>query len=58
MKRGQRVTVNCLLNGKSELATVMPITKKMLPLPDGYVPIKFDVDGARLLTHKSRLEYV
>jgi hypothetical protein len=37
-----------------EAATVCRTTKAMLPMPAGYVPVRF-ADGARLLAHESRM---
>lgn len=37
-----------------EVATLARVTRQMLPLPIGYVPVRFS-DGARLLVHTSRI---
>lgn len=54
MKAGQRIVVAfpARLHGpKEEGAKVARTTPAMLPLPPGYVPVRFD-DGARLLVHQ------
>lgn len=37
----------------AKVARTMPY---MLPMPPGYVPVRFESDGARLLVHVSCLE--
>lgn len=38
-----------------ERAKLARVTKDMLPLPAGYVPVRFD-DGSRLLVHRSYIK--
>ena len=56
MKPGTKIIValNVWTNGirKTEGATVIPTKQSMLPMPDGFVPVRFD-DGSRLLVHSS-----
>lgn len=54
MKFGTKVTVKNAM-GKTEPATIARTLRSMIPLPAGYVPIQFDIDGARLLVHE---EYI
>lgn len=57
MKAGQRIEVRIYpLSGPAlEPAKVARVTKDMLPLPAGFVPVRFDADGARLLVHVSNI---
>jgi hypothetical protein len=55
-RTGASITVNWIRPEGvfSEPATVARTTKHMLPLPVGYVPVRFS-DGGVLLVHDSRL---
>lgn len=55
MRAGQRIVVIFPFRRegpKQERAIVARTTPVMLPLPDGYIPVRFS-DGARLLVHES-----
>lgn len=55
MRAGQRIIVTFpgrLHSPAQERAMVARTTPAMLPLPDGYIPVRFS-DGARLLVHQS-----
>jgi len=41
-----------------EAARIARTQRCMLPLPNGYVPIKYDIDGAVLLCHESGFRVV
>ena len=56
MKVGTQVLVRLYVGSipAVEDATVCRKTKDMLPIPDGYIPVRF-LDGRRLLAHESRI---
>lgn len=56
MKAGEAIKVNWVRpeGDFAEPATVASTTKAMLPLPVGYVPVRF-ADGGVLLVHGSRI---
>ena len=56
MKAGAKITVNWLRpeGDVAERATVARTTRQMLPLPVGYVPVRFATGGV-LLVHASRV---
>ena len=53
MKAGTKVTVTFIRpeGDVKEAATIGRVTKAMLPMPAGYVPVRFAADGALLLVH-------
>lgn len=59
MKAGTKVTVRCIgrLDGVlQETATIARTMPNMIPLPEGYIPVRFDADGARLLVHREKIK--
>lgn len=56
MQTGTKIAVNWIRpeGDISEPATVARTTAAMLPLPAGYVPVRF-ADGGVLLVHGSRI---
>ena len=54
MKAGTKVTVTFIRpeGDAKEAATIGRVTKAMLPMPAGYLPVRFVADGAMLLVHK------
>lgn len=57
MKAGTRIEVTGWddeMQPVYEAAKIAKVTKAMTPLPNGYFPVKFERDGARLLIHESR----
>lgn len=54
MKAGTKVTVTFIRPGGNvqEAATIGRVTKAMLPMPEGYLPVRFAADGALLLVHR------
>ena len=52
MRAGTKITVTFIRpeGDAKESATVARITKAMLPMPTGYVPVRF-ADGGVLLVH-------
>lgn len=57
MKPGTRVFVTHIRpeGDVTEMATVRRTTSAMLPLPAGYMPLRFVAEGATLLVHESRI---
>ena len=55
MKAGTKVTVTFIRpeGDAKEAATIARMTKHMLPMPAGYMPVRFKADGALLLVHLS-----
>ena len=53
MKAGTKINVTFIRpeGNVTERATVQRTTSDMLPLPQGYVPVRFANDGAKLLVH-------
>jgi hypothetical protein len=54
MKAGTKIIVTfpARLDGVTqERATVARVTKDMLPLPAGYVPVRFEGDSGTILVH-------
>lgn len=58
LKAGTKITVGNPADERREAATVGRVYANMLPLPDGYVPVKCAADGARLLVHKQYITEV
>lgn len=60
MKAGTKILVTFIRpeGDVSERATVRRVTPAMLPLPLGYVPVKFENDGAVLMVHSSYITEV
>lgn len=61
MKAGTRIevqTMNMDFSRSWEGAVIMRRTKAMEPMPDGFHPVRFDADGARLLVHESGFRVV
>ena len=58
MKAGTKINVKFLMpeGDVEESAVVCRTTKAMGPLPDGYVPVRFAKDGARVLVHQSMIK--
>ena len=54
MKAGTKVTVTFIRpeGDAKEAATIGRVTKAMLPMPAGYVPVRFVADGALVLIHQ------
>lgn len=60
MKAGTKVALNFIMmreGAAKEIATIARVTKRMLPMPDGYLPVRFS-DGGVLLIHKNQIEVV
>ena len=57
MKAGSKVTVTFIRpeGDVKEAAIIGRVTKAMLPMPAGYVPVRFVADGARLLVHAQHI---
>lgn len=55
MKAGTNVNVKFIRpeGDVTEQATVCRVTAMMLPLPAGYLPVRFAADGAVALVHAS-----
>ena len=55
MKAGTKVTVTFIRpeGDAKEAAVIGRVTKAMLPMPAGHVPVRFAADGALLLIHSS-----
>lgn len=58
MKAGTKIIVKIVWPEVDEVedATVCRTTKAMGKLPDGYPPVRFEKDGARVLVHQSRIK--
>lgn len=56
MKAGTKITVTWTFTGRTESATVARTTNDMLPLPAGYVPVRF-AQGV-VLVHSSIIKAV
>ena len=55
LKAGTKVVVTFIRpeGNVSECATVRRVSPSMLPLPPGYVPVRFALDSATLLVHST-----
>ena len=61
MKAGQPIKVkgfDLAMNKTFEAAKVARVTRVMRPVPDGYVPVRFDADKAVLMVHRSNIVVV
>jgi hypothetical protein len=59
MEAGTKITVTFIRpeGDAKESATVVPTTAEMLPLPSGYVPVRF-ADGGTILVHQQYISAV
>ena len=61
MKTGTRIEVSGITTEWQETWEPARITRKMAymhPIPEGYHPVKFAADGARLMVHETNFRVV